>query len=717
MEHPNPPASLSATSDPVLSQKICDDIEFSNDIGDYVKEKCTQISDYNKTKILELSNIPANNFVYPFSTHIKKGKQEKRYLNRTYFETYKWLVYSPKKNGLYCKYCVLFADKGGKCNNVVLQKLVAIPLIKYAKISGKTGDLAVHNSHQYHVNAITTAEYFLFNYKNPQNEIINMVSTHRNKQILENRERLKPIIESIIFLARQNIPLRGNHDSGKLFKNEDSQLSTVESTINQGNFRELLKYRILSGDSVLEEHLKSENSKATYISPLHQNELIKCCQNFITEKIIDEVNENKYFSIIFDETTDVSHTSQMSLVLRYVHKGVVKENFIAFINCHDYAFSSDKMNRRLNDEDNEDNLDLNTITLEPKLTGEILGEIVVSTLKDLNLNCMNCVGVATDGCSVMMSTIRGAVQKVQTYAPHAVHCPCSNHSLNLSISKSSSVQAIRNSVGLMKEVISFFNMSSKRNYVLIAVLKGKARLKSLCETRWVDRHDSVIIFKSSLPYILEALTAISSWQENDSSSKARTLLTAICTCEFMVSIYSLASLLCVTISVSRILQSVNADISNSTKVINDVIDNLEKKRKNSTDEFKSLFEECKNEMNKLEIDIKKPRIVSRQNSRCNYSTNSVEDYYRISIYIPLLDSVLDDLKCRFLNEKSQALLKLSQVIPRNIVETDDEDVYNLLKLVIKYFTFDENNEINETELKSELNLWKSKWIREKNEGL
>ena len=44
-------------------------------------------------------------------------------------------------------------------------------------------------------------------------------------------------------------------------------------------------------------------------------------------------------------------------------------------------------------------------------------------------------------------------------------------------------------------------------------------------------------------------------------------------------------------------------------------------------------------------------------------------------------------------------------------------IYNLIKLVIKYFTFDENNEINETELKSELNLWKSKWIREKNEGL
>lgn len=179
MEHPNPPALLSATTEPVLPQKICDDIDFSDDIGDYVN---AQISDYNKIKILELSNIPANNFVYPFSEHTKKGKKEKRYLNRTYFETYKWLVYSPQKNGLYCKYCVLFADKGRKCNNVVLQKLVAIPLVKYPKISGKTGDLAVHNSHQYHVNAITTAEYFLFNHKHPQNEIINII-THRNKML------------------------------------------------------------------------------------------------------------------------------------------------------------------------------------------------------------------------------------------------------------------------------------------------------------------------------------------------------------------------------------------------------------------------------------------------------------------------------------------------------------------------------------------------------
>lgn len=130
-----------------------------------------------------------------------------------------------------------------------------------------------------------TANYFLQNYKNPQKEVINMINTERNKQILENRDRLKPIVESIIFFDRQNISLRDNFDSGKLFISQDNDISTTQSIVNQGNFRELLKYRILAGDRVLEEHLKSINSKATYISPIIQNDLIKC-KNFSPKKLL-----------------------------------------------------------------------------------------------------------------------------------------------------------------------------------------------------------------------------------------------------------------------------------------------------------------------------------------------------------------------------------------------------------------------------------------------
>jgi hypothetical protein len=131
----------------------------------------------------------------------------------------------------------------------------------------------------------------------------------------------------------------------------------------------------------------------------------------------------------------------------------------------------------------------------------------------------------------------------------------------------------------MKEVICFFNISSKRNDVLKTILNDKQRLKSLCETRWVDRHDSVLILKSSLTFIIESLTKISFWNEQDSSSKAKTLLTAVCSCEFILSLHSLSSLLCVTTCINILLQSINSDISKAADIIIDILSNLENKRK------------------------------------------------------------------------------------------------------------------------------------------
>ncbi|CAI6374675.1 unnamed protein product [Macrosiphum euphorbiae] len=77
-------------------------------------------------------------------------------------------------------------------------------------------------------------------------------------------------------------------------------------------------------------------------------------------------------------------------------------------------------------------------------------------MKDMSLDLNNCVGIGTDGCSVMTSVTRGAVAEIQKNCPSAVYSPCSNHALNLSISKSSNVQLVRNTMGIIKEVLSFF---------------------------------------------------------------------------------------------------------------------------------------------------------------------------------------------------------------------------------------------------------------------
>jgi hypothetical protein len=84
-----------------------------------------------------------------------------------------------------------------------------------------------------------------------------------------------------------------------------------------------------------------------------------------------------------------------------------------------------------------------------------LEQLVLKRLQEFYLNVDCCVGVSTDGCSIMTSKKVGAVKEVRKKAGNTVYCACYNHALNLSISVSSTVLSIQNSIGVIKEAISF----------------------------------------------------------------------------------------------------------------------------------------------------------------------------------------------------------------------------------------------------------------------
>lgn len=80
-------------------------------------------------------------------------------------------------------------------------------------------------------------------------------------------------------------------------------------------------------------------------------------------KIIKDIEKAKYYSIIFDETTDISVTSQMSPGVRYIDSRKVVERFITSINCHSYILYEDTIN---NNEKNDGNIgDSNQIYCGP----------------------------------------------------------------------------------------------------------------------------------------------------------------------------------------------------------------------------------------------------------------------------------------------------------------------------------------------------------------
>lgn len=114
----------------------------------------------------------------------------------------------------------------------------------------------MHNNHQYHKEAILHATNFIECYHKPEKDIRNLLDTKRKEQALQNRLRLAPIIASIIFLGKQNIPLRGHRDSGILNLETNSTVSYSDSVINEGNFRELIRFRVASGDDNLKKSFR-----------------------------------------------------------------------------------------------------------------------------------------------------------------------------------------------------------------------------------------------------------------------------------------------------------------------------------------------------------------------------------------------------------------------------------------------------------------------------
>ncbi len=139
--------------------------------------------------------------------------------------------------------------------------------------------------------------------------------------IAKNRAKLIPIVEAIMFLGRQNIPLRGHRDDSKFYDDD---------TNNPGNLQELLKLLVhCMGSSFLQQHIDSAPQNATYRSKTTQNEIIQICGEKILSRLCREIRDAKFFSILADEAADVSNTEQMPLVIRFVDSdSSIREEFL-----------------------------------------------------------------------------------------------------------------------------------------------------------------------------------------------------------------------------------------------------------------------------------------------------------------------------------------------------------------------------------------------------
>ena len=229
---------------------------------------------------------------------------------------------------------------------------------------------------------------------------------------------MKCLLESLLFCAQQGIALRGHQET-----------NLEDLCINVGNFRSLIVLQSRH-DDVVKQRLKEGPRNASWLSHEIQNELLSTMAEWVLLKITAEVKEAGYFTIITDETKDISKCEQLSICLRYVYEGIIHECFFGFVHAEE-------------------------------LNASALAEYILKVLSELHLSISDCVSQCYDGASVMSGCYSGVSTRVLEMNPKAVYIHCCAHRLNLVLVDScKSIAAASDFFSLLEALYIYFISSS-----------------------------------------------------------------------------------------------------------------------------------------------------------------------------------------------------------------------------------------------------------------
>ncbi|GBN74464.1 hypothetical protein AVEN_235918-1 [Araneus ventricosus] len=217
-------------SDPISEQneKVISSSALKNRDVALFRGTDTLVDDSKKKQLIE-DGFWQPGIEYKFSQSSKDDISfQSNWLNR-----FKWLVYSEKDEGAYCKFCVVFAPDLN-----VQQTFISKPHNKYRTA---IEEYLKHQNSKIHQNTVHGCSHFLNCRNKKLTSVINSVNDQCAKEVSKNRAILASIMKTVIFCARQEIALRGHRDSGIL--KEDSKE-------NEGNFRAALCFRIDAGDEI-----------------------------------------------------------------------------------------------------------------------------------------------------------------------------------------------------------------------------------------------------------------------------------------------------------------------------------------------------------------------------------------------------------------------------------------------------------------------------------
>ncbi|XP_042884051.1 uncharacterized protein LOC122260719 isoform X1 [Penaeus japonicus] len=217
-------------------------------------------------------------------------------------------------------------------------------------------------------------------------------------------------------------------------------------------------FKTMFPDSAIAQAMHVKRSKCS--------DFVKKVGNFITDGLIQKLRKYR-FSIIIDETTDVSTQKCLAIIVKFfdAEEGAMKTRLLDLVDVYG------------------DNPDLTGST------GESLYQNLLRILKNNNIPLTNFVGFAADGASNIMGENNSLCSRLkQTFSGITIFkCIC--HSLHLCASEAAKTLP-RNCEDLIRNIYNHFSHSAKRKHTFkrfqaLHELKPHKILHA-CQTRWLS---------------------------------------------------------------------------------------------------------------------------------------------------------------------------------------------------------------------------------------
>ena len=131
---------------------------------------------------------------------------------------------------------------------------------------------------------------------------------------------------------------------------------------------------------------------------------------------------------------------------------------------------------------------------------------VHDTLTEFGIDIHKMRAQGCDGAANISGVHREVQAVIRQQVPEIVYCHCKAHSLNLAIGRACGEPLIRNMLTTVQTIAFAFDYSAKRllafqesldqNVQVREEMDRRAKLRTLCETRWANRADAPSVQRS-----------------------------------------------------------------------------------------------------------------------------------------------------------------------------------------------------------------------------